>query len=188
MLICPNFLLNIDEDKITMPDIIDILKNVQDIYAGNNHLGILKDFERVLDELDLYVYDNWEDGELVEGPVVNRYSVSCTFMWQSDKMPDPEGGKRLLDYDCKVLYKKDKLLVPRKITTPDDYRPGSKKGKIDENPIWLVTIMMPKKLMQDIYQGYVKKENDKMADDMKMDTQSENIMPDVNAQQNQEMM
>lgn len=63
-----------------------------------------------------------------------------------------------------------------------------KKGKIDENPIWLVTIMMPKKLMQDIYQGYVKKENDKMADDMKMDTQSENIMPDVNAQQNQEMM
>ena len=25
---------------------------------------VLKDFERVLDELDLYVYKNWEDGEL----------------------------------------------------------------------------------------------------------------------------
>ena len=24
---------------------------------------VLKDFERVLDELDLYVYDNWENGD-----------------------------------------------------------------------------------------------------------------------------
>ena len=30
------------------------------------------------------------------------------------------GGKRLLDYDCKVTYKKDKLIKPRKIREPDD--------------------------------------------------------------------
>ena len=169
-----------------MPDIIEVLKNVQEVYAGNNNLGILKDFERVLDELDIYVYENWEDGELVEGPVVNRYTVSCKFMWDKDKMPDPEGGKRLLEYDCKVLFKKDHLLVPRKVLKPSDYRPGSKKGKIDKKDVWLVEIIIPKKLMQDIYQGYVKKENDKMGDDMQMNTQSENLMPDVNAAQNQQ--
>lgn len=169
-----------------MLDILDIIKNTKEVYGANNTLGILKDFERVLDELDLYVYENWEDGELVAGPTVNRYTVECSFMWPYEKMPNPDGGRRLLDYDCKVLYKVDKVIKPRKILTPDDYRPGSKKGKLDEEKIWIVTIKMPKKLMQDIYQGYVKKENERMSDDMRS-TQTSNAMPDANVEQNAEM-
>lgn len=170
-----------------MLDIIEVIKNTKEIYGTNNALGIVKDFERVLDELDIYVYENWEDGELVAGPNINRYTVECTFMWPLDKMPNPDGGKRLLDYDCKVVYKKDKLLVPRKITSPDDYRPGSKKGKIDEQAVWLVVISMPKKLMQDIYQGYVKKENDKMADDMRIAENPSESITDPDVAQNAEM-
>jgi hypothetical protein len=169
-----------------MLDSIDIIKNVKEIYGANNSLGILKDFERVLDELDLYVFENWEDGELVRGPVINRYTVECSFMWPYEKMPNPDGGKRLLDYDCKVTFQKDKLLKPRKIRKPDDYRPGSKKGKIDEHPIWVVNITMPKKLMQDIYQGYVKKENEKMSDDMRSVQTIGSVMPDANVEQNSE--
>ena len=75
-------------------------------------------------------------------------------MWDLDKMPDPAGGKRLLDYDCKVTYQKDKIVKPRKIRKPDDIRPGTKKGKLDTHPIWIVEIMMPKKLIMDIYSGY----------------------------------
>jgi len=46
---------------------------------------------------------------------------------------------------------------------------------------------MPKKLMQDIYQGYVKKENDKMADEMRMQPPSmSEAMPDANVEQNVE--
>jgi len=171
-----------------MLDIIDVIKNTKEVYGANSSISILKDFERVLDELDLYVFENWEDGELVEGPIVNRYTVECSFMWPHDKMPNPDGGKRLLDYDCKVLYRKDKLLKPRKVLSPDDYRPGSKKGKIDEHSVWVVTILMPKKLMQDIYQGYVKKENDKMADDMRIQQSSiGEAMPDANVEQNAEI-
>lgn len=171
-------------ELINMPDIIDVIKNVQEIYVGNSALGILKDFERVLDELDLYVFDNWEDGELVEGPIVTRYTVACTFMWPEDKMPDPDGGKRLLPYDCRVQYKKDKLLVPRKIKSPDDFRPGTKKGIIDAKPIWIVKIEMPKKLMQDTYKGYLQKENEKMADEMKDMGQQQEMVPDANVEQN----
>ncbi len=169
-----------------MLDIIDVIKNTKEIYGANNTLGILKDFERVLDELDMYVFENWEDGELVEGPIVNRYTVKCTFMWPVDKAPNPDGAKKLTDYDCAVVYKKDKLLEPRKIVSPDDYRPGSKKGKIDEKAVWLVEITMPKKLMQDIYQGYVKKENEKMSDDMRQSSINNNVMPDTNVSQNEE--
>jgi hypothetical protein len=74
-------------------------------------------------------------------------------MWPRSKMPDPMGGKRLLDYDCKVFMGKDEVIKPRKIRKPEDIRPGSKKGKLDKDGIWLVTIKMPKKLIADIYSG-----------------------------------
>ncbi len=141
-----------------MQDVLDIIKNIESIYDSNTSFQVLKDFERVIDELDIYVYTNWKAGELVKGPIISRHWVECEFMWPQDKMPDPEGGKRLLDYDCKVTYAKDHLIVPRKIEDPDDIRPGTKKGKLDRTPIWLVNIKMPKKLIADIYTGYREQE------------------------------
>jgi hypothetical protein len=137
-----------------MHDVLDIIKNVETVYDSNTAFQVLKDFERVLDELDIYVYANWEDGELAAGPEISRHWVTCEFMWDADKMPDPMGGKRLLDYDCKVSYTKTHLIEPRKIKKPDDIRPGTKKGKLDRRPIWVVEIKMPKKLIADIYSGY----------------------------------
>tara|TARA_R110001592_G_scaffold74858_2_gene227069 strand:- start:143 stop:481 length:339 start_codon:yes stop_codon:yes gene_type:complete len=74
-------------------------------------------------------------------------------MWDRNKMPDPMGGQRLLDYDCKVFMGKDYVIKPRKIRSQADIRPGSKKGKLDREPIWVVKIQMPKKLIADIYSG-----------------------------------
>ena len=60
-----------------MHDVLDIIRNVQSLYALGPTLGILKDFERVLDELDVYVFDNWPEGELLEGPIDARHFVTC---------------------------------------------------------------------------------------------------------------
>ncbi len=136
-----------------MHDVLDIIKNVQSLYSVGPTLGILKDFERVLDELDVYVFQNWEDGELLSGPIDSRHFVTCSFMWPADKMPDPAGGKRLLDKGCKVSYKKDELLKPRVIKSPADYRPGTTKGKIDAHDIWVVEIKMPKILIGNMKHG-----------------------------------
>lgn len=137
-----------------MRDVEDILKNIESIYDSNTSFNVLKDFERVLDSLDVYVYDNWGEGELCEGPNMERHWVTCSFMWDRDNMPDPMGGKRLLDYDCKVKYEKTSVVVPRKIKSQDDFRPNTKKGKLDRKPVWIVEIMMPKRLIADIYSGY----------------------------------
>jgi hypothetical protein len=137
-----------------MYDQIDAVNNINQIYNSNTQFSVLKDFERVLDELDIYVYDNWEDGELVAGPEIERHWVTCSFMWDHKSMPDPDGGKRLTDYDCKVSFEKTHFISPRKIKTPDDLRPMSKKGKLDRHPVWVVTIKMPKTLIADIYTGY----------------------------------
>jgi hypothetical protein len=157
-------------------DILDVIKNVQDLYENNTSLGVLKDFERVLDEMDMYVYKNWEDGELAYGPKVDRHWITAGFMWPNKKMPDPTAGKRLLELGCKIKYQKTQLVEPRKIRTPEDIRPGSKKGKLDHNPIWVVEIQMPKKLAFDIYKGYMNKMKEDMTDDVKP-TNTDQIAP-----------
>ena len=150
-----------------MHDIIDVIKNLQTLSEDNNAFNVLKDFERVLDELDIYVFKNWEEGELISGPNIKRYSVSCKFMWDEKEMPDPAGGKLLTEYGCEVVYSKEKVLVPRKIKDPSDYRPGTKKGKIDAHPVWMVTIEIPKKLMQDVSVGKENNDNAKMSEIMR---------------------
>ena len=87
-------------------NIADVIKSV---YTNEGSLATLLDFERVLDEMDLYAFKNWQLGELVEGPDIKKYTVSCIFMWPERLMPDPRGGRRLLSYDCEVLYKKTDL-------------------------------------------------------------------------------
>ena len=78
-----------------MHDILDVIKNLQTLSENNSAFNTLKDFERVIDELDIYVFKNWLDGELVSGPHVERYTVKCAFMWDAKEMPDPEGAKPL---------------------------------------------------------------------------------------------
>ena len=137
-----------------MQDIKDIIKAVENVYDNDTAFTILKDFERVLDQLDLYVYDNWENGELVSGPEITRHFITCSFMWPREEMPDPMGGKRLTDYGCKVFFKKDVYIYTRKVLKQDDFRPGTKKGKLDQMPVWIVQVRMPKELIRTIYSGY----------------------------------
>jgi hypothetical protein len=140
-------------------DYWQVAENIRDIYLSEGSLLSLLDFERVLDELDIYAFKNWIIGELVAGPEVTKYRVSCTFMWPEKLMPDPRGARRLLPFDCEVKYKKTTMKVPIKITDPSDYRPGTKKARIGEAKIWLVEIIMPKILMTDIRTGSVELED-----------------------------
>ena len=57
-----------------------VADNIKNLYMSDGSLASLMDFERVLDELDLYAFRNWQLGELVSGPDIGRYTVSCTFM------------------------------------------------------------------------------------------------------------
>jgi len=140
-------------------DYWQVAENIRDIYMSEGSLLSLLDFERVLDELDLYAFKNWAIGELVAGPQISKYKVSCIFMWPEALMPDPRGGRRLLPFDCDVKYKRTMMKIPVKIEDPSDYRPGTKKARITEKKIWLVEISMPKALMSDIRTGSVELED-----------------------------
>jgi hypothetical protein len=140
-------------------DYWQVADNIRDIYMSEGTITTLLDFERVLDEVDVYAFKNWEIGELVAGPEITKYRVACTFMWPEKLMPDPRGGRRLLPFDCEVSYRKVEMKIPIKITDPSDYREGTKKARIVEKPVWLVEIVMPKSLMSDIRTGSIEMED-----------------------------
>jgi len=143
-------------------DYWQVAQNIQDIYLSEGSLLTLLDFERVLDELDLYAFKNWQIGELVSGPDIGKYRVTCIFMWPEKLMPDPRGGCRLLPFDCEIKYKKTNMQVPMKIEDPSDYRPGTKLARLIEKKVWLVQITMPKALMSDIRTGSVELEDEEI--------------------------
>jgi hypothetical protein len=136
-----------------------VADNIKDLYMSDGSIATLLDMERVLDELDVYAFRNWEIGELVAGPEVGKYRVTAIFMWPKNLMPDPRGGKRLLPFDCEVVYKKQKIKIPVKIQTPSDYQPGGHAARMTEKEVWLVSITMPKALMSDIKTGSIEMED-----------------------------
>jgi hypothetical protein len=140
-------------------DYWQVADNIRDIYMSEGTITTLLDFERVLDEVDIYAFKNWEIGELIAGPDITKYRVACTFMWPEKLMPDPRGAKRLLPFDCEVNYQKKMIKIPIKINDPSDYIPGTHKARIVEKPVWLVEIVMPKALMSDIKTGSVEMED-----------------------------
>jgi hypothetical protein len=136
-------------------DFTSIVSTIKGIMTSDGSISILLDFERVLDESDLYAFKNWIYGELVQGPDVGRYSVTCTFMWPYKLMPDPRGAKRLLSMGCDVDFDESKIRVPVEIKNYDDFIQGTNYPKSTERKVWFVKITVPLELMDDIKEGSI---------------------------------
>ena len=139
-----------------------VADNIRDIYLSEGSLLTLLDFERVLDEMDLYAFKNWDRGELVQGPDIGKYKVGCIFMWPESLMPDPRGARRLLPFDCDVRFKKTTIKIPIKVEQPADYMAGTHTARLVEKHVWLVEIVMPKSLISDIRTGSIELEDEEI--------------------------
>lgn len=129
-------------------------QTLDNLIDSSNDLNILLEFEEVLDNLHIYAYKNWEYGEIIAGPEVSRYWITVTLMYPYKLMPDPDAALRLIKHGAKVYFKKDTLVEPIKIKTPDDFestdpQTGEKKPKKKETKIWLVTIEMPRNFVSE---------------------------------------
>jgi hypothetical protein len=136
-------------------DFVSIISTVKGIMTSDGSMSTLLDYERVLDEADLYAFKNWQLGELVQGPNIGRYTVSCVFMWPYKLMPDPSAIKRLAALGCDVSFGKSEIKVPIEVKDYDDFEPGTRYPKWKERKVWFVKITIPKDLMNDIKEGYI---------------------------------
>ena len=98
----------------------DINSNLSKILDSKNTLDVLLEFENMLDSVNIYAYKNWQYGEIVDGPKMGRHWITVTLMYPNKLMPDPNGANRLVNYDCKVNYRKSLYVTPVKIKTQDD--------------------------------------------------------------------
>ena len=136
-------------------DFVSIVSTVKGIFTSDGAMSLLLDFERVLDEADVYAYKNWQLGELVSGPNNRRYTVSCMFMWPYKLMPDPRAIRRLLVIGCEVEMEKGEIEVPVEVLDYEDFVPGTRYPKMHEREVWFVKITVPKDLMNDMKEGSI---------------------------------
>lgn len=136
-------------------DFVSIVSTVKGVMTSDGSMSTILDFERVLDEADVYAFQNWLKGELVKGPVTRRYSVKCVFMWPYNLMPDPSAAKRLVAIGCNVKFAKSKIKVPIEVKDYDDFVPGTRYPKMVEKKVWFVEIEIPKDLMNELKEGSI---------------------------------
>lgn len=134
---------------------VSIVDTVKGIYMSDGSMSTLLDFERVLDEADLYAYKNWINGELVQGPIVGRYTCKCVFMWAFKLMPDPRGSLRLVNVGGTVTFGKGEIDVPVEVEDYDDFQSGTRYPKMSKRKVWFVEIEIPLDLMEDIKEGTI---------------------------------
>lgn len=137
---------------INFTSIVDTIKGV---YMSDGTMSTLLDFERVLDEADVYAFKHWNLGELVQGPTNTRYKSTCVFMWPYKLMPDPRAGLRLTKIGCDVSFGKSSIRVPIEVSNYDDFQPGTMYPKMQKQSVWFVEIAIPFELMADIKEGSV---------------------------------
>jgi hypothetical protein len=83
----------------------DFIKRLSDSASLTDILIQIEDW---LDSLDIYVFKNWFDGQVVDGPIIERHWVSIILKYDYKTMPDPEGAIRMLKYGALVKYRKSK--------------------------------------------------------------------------------
>jgi len=152
-----------------------INKLIDKLNDSKSLIDVLIQMEDYLDSLDLYVYKNWFDGEIVDGPNITRYWVSMILKYPHKKMPDPQGALRLIKHGAKVSFNKSFDEVPVTITQPSDYRPGSKKPKMDKEPIWLVTVQIPRRFIEELDDSDLELYADEIDVDDVSDARDDNI-------------
>jgi len=141
-----NKLLN----KSTMPKQNSIYKNLDSIHNSSNVIDTLCEIDRIFDRMDVYAYDNWLYGEIVDGPFIERHWVELTLMYPNKMMPDPDAAMRLIKSGCKVKMGKDKFETFVKVKGPNDIiitKEGDHIPRIEYKSVWLVNIRMPKQLL-----------------------------------------
>jgi hypothetical protein len=149
----------------------DIVSQLEKNVKRGSALDTLMQVDAVLDNLNIYAYKNWIEGEIADGPHIERYWVTVTLMYPYKLMPDPDGAKRITDNGGRVFYAQDELTTAAKLVEPEDRdpegdprRPNQPAAKKIKRKVWLVTLELPRSFMDSMTTDKIK------VDDMAIDT------------------
>lgn len=149
-----------------MQDSYDFLRKLE---QSQTLINVLMAFEDWIDSLDMYAFDNWFNGEVIEGPIIERYWVTVALKYDYKDMPDPTGGKRMIKNGAKVKFIKAKqeLYLPNKDDidlNPEDTQeltnqPYYQESNEDSTPepkhkdIWIIIIKLPRRFVEEVIEA-----------------------------------
>ncbi len=126
----------------------DVRGTVQKLFDDSGLMDILLGVEEYFDNADLYVFQGWIDGEIVEGPVVSKYWVEVTLKYDMDKMPDPRGAYLFENQGTKIMVRQDvERVIPKYAKDMDDLDIESGKVKEEKVPVILIKFVIPRRLV-----------------------------------------
>ena len=126
----------------------DVRGTVQKLFDDSGLMDILLGVEEYFDNADLYVFQGWIDGEIVEGPVVSKYWVEVTLKYDMDKMPDPRGAYLFENQGTKIMVRQDvERVIPKYAKDMDDLDIESGKVKEKKVPVILIKFVIPRRLV-----------------------------------------
>lgn len=144
---------------------------IQNLSDSDTLLDFMIQAEDFLDNMDIYAFENWLDGTIVDGPTVSKYWIELTLMYDYDKMPDPSGAIRLINVGAKASMRTIEVQDNNLPTDPEDRinldtlsslsdgqaAQGTTLNQvIDADPIkrynknWLVDISIPRQFIDDL--------------------------------------
>lgn len=136
------------------------IKNLED---SEHLLDVLLQCEDILDSLDMYCFQNWFTGEVVEGPIIKRHWVTIGLLYPLRKMPDPRAALRLMKHGIKVEFKKVKRQVDQ-TNKPAEHH--EEEEDHEKNRFWMVELKFPRRLLKDIMDDLEQYDDEVDADDV----------------------
>lgn len=125
--------------------------NIKNLFNNPGLLDFLLRFEEYLDNSNIYLYDNIEDGVVCAGPIVSRYDIEITLKYDTEKPPNPRAFLLLQRHGTIIQVKSEIEEVPRtKIQHSEDLRTDHlNKPKMDSKKITLVKFIVPRRILDD---------------------------------------
>ena len=159
--------------------ILSQYKLIQELYKDNSFLDTVINIDDFFDILNLYVYPNWLDCEIVEVKFL-KYFTSVKLKSPYNKMPHPKGAVLLTKFDCQVKYKETYEYVVKEVhgvkDTYIDQKSGERKPKVEKKKVWIIDMLIPNKhiINDEIYN--LEDAQDKINIDQEMEEDMENVV------------
>lgn len=128
--------------------ILSQYKLIQELYKNETFLDTVINIDDFFDVLNLYVYPNWLDCEIVEVQFL-KYFTSIKLKSPYNKMPHPKGAVLLTKFDCQVKYKETHEYVVSEVEsikdTYVDKKTGKRRPNVEKKKVWIIDMLIPNK-------------------------------------------
>lgn len=167
--------------------ILSQYKLIQELYKDETFLDTIINIDDFFDVLNLYVYPNWLDCEVVEVKFL-KYFTSVQLKSPYNKMPHPKGAVLLTKFDCQVKYKETYEYVVKEVNdikdTYIDKKTGERKPKVEKKKVWIIDMLIPNKhiINDEVYD--LENAQEKIADEQDINEDMENVISNNEGEMN----